>query len=164
MIYNSPVGSIEINIADGFIYEILFIDSEENQIRTPSTIVPDEDKKILNQCITQLDEYFSGKRKNFDLPVRQKGTEFQQKVWTELMQIPYGKTISYLQLAQRLGNVKIIRAAASANGRNQLSIVVPCHRVIGSDGSLTGYGGGLPRKKWLLDHENKYANGVSLLF
>ena len=80
------------------------------------------------------------------------------------MQIPYGKTISYLQLAQRLGNVKAIRAAASANGRNQLCIVVPCHRVIGSDGSLTGYGGGLPRKKWLLDHENKYANGVSLLF
>jgi methylated-DNA-[protein]-cysteine S-methyltransferase len=164
MIYNSPVGAIEINIADGFIYEILFIDSEEKQTRTASIIVSDEDKKILNQCITQLDEYFSGKRKNFDLPVRQKGTEFQQKVWTELIQIPYGKTISYLRLAQRLGNVKIIRAAASANGRNQLSIVVPCHRVIGSDGSLTGYGGGLPRKKWLLDHENKYANGVSLLF
>ncbi len=80
------------------------------------------------------------------------------------MQIPFGKTISYMQLAQRLGNIKSIRAAASANGRNQLSIAVPCHRVIGSDGSLTGYGGGLPRKKWLLDHENKYANGVTLLF
>ena len=164
MIYNSPVGPIKINIADGFIYEILFLDSEEKQAGTASSIVSHEDKKILTQCRTQLDEYFSGKRKNFDLPVRQKGTEFQQKVWTELMQIPYGKTISYLQLSRRLGNVKTIRAAASANGRNQLSIVVPCHRVIGSDGSLTGYGGGLPRKKWLLDHENKYANGVSLLF
>jgi methylated-DNA-[protein]-cysteine S-methyltransferase len=80
------------------------------------------------------------------------------------MNIPYGKTISYLQLAQRLHNVKAIRAAVSANGRNMLSIIVPCHRVIGADGSLTGYGGGLHRKKWLLDHENKYANGVSLLF
>jgi methylated-DNA-[protein]-cysteine S-methyltransferase len=164
MIYNSPVGSIEINIADGFIYEIIFIDSEEKQTKTPSAIVSAESIKILNQCIAQLDEYFSGKRKNFDLPIRQKGTEFQQKVWTELMQIPYGKTISYLQLAQRLGNVKTIRAAASANGRNQLSIVVPCHRVIGSDGSLTGYGGGLPRKKWLLDHEAKFEDGMRTLF
>ena len=111
-----------------------------------------------------LSEYFSGKKKNFDLPVKHDGTVFQQKVWSELMNITYGKTISYLQLAQRLKNVKAIRAAASANGRNMLSIIVPCHRVIGSDGSLTGYGGGLHRKKWLLDHENKYANGVSLLF
>ena len=80
------------------------------------------------------------------------------------MKIPYGKTISYLQLAQRLGDVKSIRAAASANGRNKLSIIVPCHRVIGADGKLAGYGGGLPRKKWLLDHEAKFENGVSLLF
>lgn len=164
MIYSSPVGAIEINIAGSLVYEILFIDSKEKQAEIPSTGISAENKKILNQCIVQLDEYFCGKRKNFDLPLRQKGTEFQQRVWAELMQIPYGKTISYLQLAQRLGNVKIIRAAASANGRNQLSIVVPCHRVIGSDGRLTGYGGGLPRKKWLLDHENKFANGVSLLF
>jgi len=163
MFYNSPAGCIRIKISGNYIHEITFIEKEEGQT-TPSVIVSAEGKAIFEKCTTQLDEYFSGKRKNFDLPVRQKGTEFQQKVWTELMQIPYGKTISYLQLARRLGNVKTIRAAASANGRNQLSIVVPCHRVIGSDGSLTGYGGGLPRKKWLLDHENKYANGVSLLF
>ncbi|MDQ6903886.1 MAG: methylated-DNA--[protein]-cysteine S-methyltransferase, partial [Bacteroidota bacterium] len=90
--------------------------------------------------------------------------DFQQKVWNELIQIPNGKTISYLQLAQRLGNVKTIRAAAAANGRNRLRIIVPCHRVIGSNGSLTRYAGGLPMKKWLLEHENKYANGVSMLF
>ena len=89
---------------------------------------------------------------------------FQQKVWNELVKIPFGKTISYLKLAQRLGDVKSIRAAASANGRNKLNIIVPCHRVIGSDGSLIGYGGGLPRKKWLLEHESKYKTGVSLLF
>ncbi len=107
---------------------------------------------------------FQEKEKYLILPLKQEGTEFQQKVWSELIKIPYGKTISYLQLAQRLGDVKSIRAAASANGRNKLNIIVPCHRVIGSDGSLVGYGGGLPRKKWLLEHENKYANGVSLLF
>jgi methylated-DNA-[protein]-cysteine S-methyltransferase len=164
MFYNSPAGCIKIKISGSFINEITFIKKEEEQTKTPSVTLSAEGKKIFKKCTTQLDEYFSGERKNFQLPISQDGTEFQQKVWNELMQIPYGKTISYLQLAQRLHNVKAIRAAASANGRNQLCIVVPCHRVIGSDGSLTGYGGGLHRKKWLLNHENKYANGVSLLF
>jgi methylated-DNA-[protein]-cysteine S-methyltransferase len=163
MFYNSPAGCIRIKISGNFIHEITFIEKDEEQT-TPSIILSAEGKAIFKKCTIQLDEYFSGQRKNFELPTRQDGTEFQQKVWEELMKIPYGKTITYLQLAQRLGNVKSIRAAASANGRNQLCIVVPCHRVIGSDGSLTGYGGGLPRKKWLLNHENKYANGVSVLF
>jgi methylated-DNA-[protein]-cysteine S-methyltransferase len=164
MFYNSPAGCIEIKISGSFIYEITFIKKEEEQAKTPSIILSAEGKKIFNKCTSQLDEYFSGGRKNFELPTRQEGTAFQQKVWNELMQIPYGKTISYLQLAERLGNAKAIRAAAAANGRNQLCIVVPCHRVIGSDGSLTGYGGGLPRKKWLLDHEAKFEDGVQTLF
>jgi methylated-DNA-[protein]-cysteine S-methyltransferase len=121
-------------------------------------------KKISQQKTIQLDEYFEGSRKDFDFPFRQKGTPFQLGVWDELLNIPYGKTISYLQLSQRLGNVKAIRAVGTANGRNNLPIVVPCHRVIGSNGSLTGYGGGLWRKQWLLEHENKYAHGVALLF
>jgi methylated-DNA-[protein]-cysteine S-methyltransferase len=164
MIYQSPAGCICIKVSGGFINEIIFIKEEKGETKPASVILCEEDKIVFEQCTTQLNEYFSGKRQNFELPTRQDGTIFQQKVWAELMQIPYGKTISYLQLARQLGDVKTIRAAASANGRNQLSIVVPCHRVIGSDGSLTGYGGGLHRKKWLLDHENQYANGVSLLF
>ena len=162
MFYNSPAGCIEIKISGSFISEITFIKKEEEHTKTPS-ILSAEGKEIFNKCTAQLDEYFSGGRKNFELPIGQEGTAFQQKVWNELMQIPYGKTISYLQLAQRLGNVKAIRAAASANGRNQLCIVVPCHRVIGSDGSLTGYGGGLPGKKWLLDLEAKFEGGVQTL-
>jgi methylated-DNA-[protein]-cysteine S-methyltransferase len=163
MFYNSPAGCLKITTSGGFINEIIFLNEEEKQT-IPSIITAAGDKELLKNCIAQLDEYFSGERKNFELPLRQNGTEFQQKVWKELMQIPYGQTISYLRLAKRLGNVKAIRAAASANGRNQLCIVVPCHRVIGSNGSLIGYGGGLPRKKWLLDHEDKYEHGLRTLF
>src|SRR5450432_3151220 len=162
MFYHSPIGIIKIKISGSHVNELIYV-NDESEISS-ETIELAEDKKILQKCIAQFDEYFSGRRNIFELPVEQEGTVFQQKVWNELIKIPFGKTISYLQLAQRLGDVKSIRAAASANGRNKLNIIVPCHRVIGSDGSLTGYGGGLPRKKWLLDHENKYANGVSLLF
>jgi methylated-DNA-[protein]-cysteine S-methyltransferase len=102
----------------------------------------------------QLQEYFAGTRKTFDFKLNPSGTEFQQKVWQELLNIPYGKTTSYLGLSKKLGDVKAIRAVASANGKNPLWIVVPCHRVIGSDGSLTGYAGGLWRKQWLLEHES----------
>ncbi len=163
MFYDSPVGPISIKITGGFVNEIIFFGEEKATKVSPDDLSA-KDKMILKKCTIQLDEYFSGKRKNFELPLKQQGTEFQQKVWTELLNIPYGRTITYLQLAKRLSDVKAIRAVASASGKNNLSIIVPCHRVIGSDGSLTGYGGGLPRKKWLLDHENKYANGVSLLF
>lgn len=110
--------------------------------------------RFLQEVVTQLSEYFEGKRKDFDLKLNPKGTEFQQKVWKALLEIPYGKTRTYLEQSKILGDVKAIRAVASANGKNPLWIVVPCHRVIGSDGSLTGYAGGLWRKKWLLEHEN----------
>jgi methylated-DNA-[protein]-cysteine S-methyltransferase len=108
----------------------------------------------LLQVVSQLNDYFEGKRNHFDFPLNPEGTPFQQKVWSALLEIPFGKTVSYLELSKKLGDVKAIRAVASANGKNPLWIVVPCHRVIGTDGSLTGYAGGLWRKKWLLEHEN----------
>lgn len=110
--------------------------------------------KNLKECVSQLREYFEGQRNHFDFKLNPQGTDFQQKVWQELLNIPFGKTMSYLDLSKKLGDVKAIRAVASANGRNPLWIVVPCHRVIGTDGSLTGYAGGLWRKKWLLEHES----------
>ena len=109
---------------------------------------------VLQEAVTQLQDYFDGQRTHFDFQLNPAGTEFQQKVWKGLCEIPFGKTMSYLELAKQLGDVKAIRAVASANGKNPLWIVVPCHRVIGTDGSLTGYAGGLWRKKWLLEHEN----------
>ncbi len=110
--------------------------------------------KELQLCVIQLQEYFDGKRTSFDFKMNPLGTDFQLKVWQELLNITFGKTINYMDLAKNLGDPKVIRAAASANGKNPLWIVVPCHRVIGTDGSLTGYAGGLWRKKWLLEHEN----------
>ncbi len=109
---------------------------------------------VLQEAVSQLMAYFEGKRTTFDFKLNPKGTEFQQKIWNGLLEIPFGKTMSYLELSKKLGDVKAIRAVASANGKNPLWIVIPCHRVIGTDGSLTGYAGGLWRKKWLLEHEN----------
>jgi methylated-DNA-[protein]-cysteine S-methyltransferase len=114
---------------------------------------------ILEEAISQLNHYFDGKRNDFTFKLNPAGTEFQQKVWKALLEIPFGKTMSYLELSKKLENVKAIRAVASANGKNPLWIVVPCHRVIGTDGSLTGYAGGLWRKKWLLEHENPSNQG-----
>lgn len=110
--------------------------------------------EVLEDAVYQLQEYFQGKRKVFDLILNPQGTAFQNRVWDTLLDIPYGKTFSYLEVSKMLGDVKAIRAVAAANGRNPLWVVVPCHRVIGSDGSLTGYAGGLHRKKWLLEHES----------
>jgi methylated-DNA-[protein]-cysteine S-methyltransferase len=115
-----------------------------------STTIP----SVLQEAVAQLNEYFEGKRTHFDCKLNPKGTEFQQKVWKALLEIPYGKTRTYLEQSKILGDVKAIRAVASANGKNPLWIVIPCHRVIGTDGSLTGYAGGLWRKKWLLELEN----------
>jgi methylated-DNA-[protein]-cysteine S-methyltransferase len=117
----------------------------------------------MKECLAQLDEYFSGKRKNFELPLAQRGSDFQQSVWNHLLTIPFGKTISYLQMSKQMGDVKAIRAIAAANGKNNIAIVVPCHRVIGSDAKLVGYAGGLWRKKWLLEHETKIHSGIEQL-
>ena len=115
-----------------------------------STEVP----SCLQECVVQLREYFEGGRTHFNLKVNPKGTDFQIKVWNALLKIPYGKTKNYLEQSKTVGDVKAIRAVATANGKNPIWIVIPCHRVIGSDGSLTGYAGGIWRKKWLLEHEN----------
>lgn len=124
------------------------------------TVLDDEQKvddiipETLEDAVYQLGEYFEGRRKIFALDLNPQGTYFQKRVWKALLEIPFGKTVSYLDLSKTLGDVKAIRAVAAANGKNQLWIVVPCHRVIGSDGSLTGYAGGLHRKEWLLEHES----------
>lgn len=119
---------------------------------------------LIIQCIEQLIQYFHGERRVFELPVNQEGTAFQKEVWNLLMAIPYGKTISYLDLAKKTGDPKATRAVANANGKNNIAIIVPCHRVIGSNRDLVGYAGGLWRKKWLLEHEMKVAYGVQTLF
>lgn len=154
--YDSPLGKIEIRGNEKAIESILFVEN----VAEESTEVP----KVGRNCIQQLDNYFQGKQRSFDFPMEPAGTDFQQTVWKELQQIPFGKTIDYLTLSKRLGDPKKIRAAASANGKNPLAIVIPCHRVIGSDGTLVGYAGGLAKKQWLLEHEAKLANGVATLF
>lgn len=143
---NSPLGITKIT-GDQSGISVISILNDETEI---SSEVPE----ILKEAVTQLHDYFEGKRQDFDFKLNPSGTDFQQKVWQELLKIPFGKTMSYLELSKKLGDVKAIRAVASANGKNPLWIVVPCHRVIGTDGSLTGYAGGLWRKKWLIEHEN----------
>ncbi len=142
---NSPLGITKIVGDENGITEISVLSEGDITTKIP---------KQLKDAVTQLKDYFTGKRKDFDFQMNPKGTEFQQRVWQELGNIPFGKTISYLDLSKKLGDVKAIRAVASANGKNPLWIVIPCHRVIGTDGSLTGYAGGLWRKKWLIEHEN----------
>ena len=137
---------------------IATIIGDENGISVISVsdegVISNEIPINLQDAVTQLNAYFEGTRTDFDFVLNPKGTAFQQKVWKGLLEIPFGKTMSYMDLSKKLGDVKAIRAVASANGKNPLWIVVPCHRVIGTDGSLTGYAGGLWRKKWLLEHEN----------
>jgi AraC family transcriptional regulator of adaptative response/methylated-DNA-[protein]-cysteine methyltransferase len=125
--------------------------------RLLKTSLEDGENKHLKIIRNQLKEYFEGDRKEFSVPLITPGTEFQQAVWKELLNISYGSTRSYLEQAAALNKPESVRAVANANGMNRISIVIPCHRVIGSDGHLTGYGGGLKRKKWLLDHEKKYS-------
>ena len=147
-IINSPLGFTRVIGDEDGISSVTILNSEE----TVTDIIPVE----LEDCVIQLNEYFEGSREVFDLKLNVQGTDFQKRVWKQLDQIPYGKTLSYLELSKQLGDVKAIRAVAQANGRNPLLIIIPCHRVIGSDGSLTGYAGGLHRKKWLLEHESPY--------
>jgi methylated-DNA-[protein]-cysteine S-methyltransferase len=135
------------------------LEGDENGLTAISVLEGDEKltdiiPEVLEDAVYQLKEYFDGSRNQFSLSLNLEGTEFQKKVWKALEEIPYGKTVSYLELSRTLGDPKAIRAVASANGKNPLWIVIPCHRVIGSDGSLTGYAGGIHRKKWLLEHES----------
>jgi methylated-DNA-[protein]-cysteine S-methyltransferase len=157
--YHSPVGLLKIAGTEDYISGVTFHDTTQKNEGNKKHLPP-----MLIQCIEQLIQYFHGERRIFEFPINQPGTAFQQGVWNELAIIPYGKTISYLQLAIKTGDPKATRAVANANGRNNVAIIIPCHRVIGSNGELTGYAGGLWRKKWLLEHEMKVAHGVQTLF
>ena len=145
-VISSPIGLLHITGDDEGVQEVTFLTDNE----PISTIIPDS----LSTCVAQLSEYFDGKREDFDLKLNPQGTEFQRKVWEILLEIPFSKTRSYLEQSKVFGDVKAIRAVASANSKNPIAIIIPCHRVIGSDGSLTGYAGGKWRKQWLLNHES----------
>jgi methylated-DNA-[protein]-cysteine S-methyltransferase len=146
LLCSTPIGNLEIMATENFITKVTFIDSPllPTSFSTP----------ILEECQAEIKAYFAGKLQRFSVPLQAEGTIFQQQVWQELQNIPFGKTISYLELARRLGNEKVIRAAGTANGKNPIAILIPCHRVIGSNGTLVGYAGKLWRKKYLLDLEN----------
>jgi methylated-DNA-[protein]-cysteine S-methyltransferase len=143
--YPSPIGTIEILGTQDSIVALNFVDDAR----------PGDDDlpQILKECIKQIDEYFNGKRKTFSLELSMQGTEFQNTVWRQLITIPFGQTASYGEIAAAIRKPAACRAVGNANGKNPISIIVPCHRIIGSNGDLTGYGGGLWRKEWLLRHE-----------
>lgn len=142
--YESPIGWIETEGSENKILSLKFVDQPRIEFVTST---------IVEAAIRQLSEYFNGARCTFDLPIALHGTSFQRQVWEKLMTIPYGRIATYQEIAQAIGRPQAVRAVGAANARNPISIIVPCHRVIGSDGSLTGYGGGIWRKEWLLKHE-----------
>lgn len=142
--YTSPIGLIEIGGTDTALTSLYFVDTERQETSSSA---------LLEDAIRQLDEYFNHQRKDFDLPLDPQGTEFQRSVWHQLLSVGYGTTVAYQDIANALGNPNAIRAVGAANGQNPISVIVPCHRIIGSNGKLTGYGGGLWRKEWLLKHE-----------
>jgi methylated-DNA-[protein]-cysteine S-methyltransferase len=144
--YESPIGLLEVICTKEGLLSVEFVDKKLSEVYPNS---------LLEEVLKQLDQYFKGERKEFDVPLSLGGTPFQNQVWNELQNIPFGRTLSYKELAVKLGNEKATRAVGNANGKNPISIIVPCHRVIGSNKSLTGYAGGLDRKKWLLEHENR---------
>ena len=151
--YNSPVGDILIESKDEKIACVSFVDTRKHeQYLTPA----------IEQCLTELDEYFFHGRKFFSVEILLTGTTFQNRVWTELLNIPYGRTISYMELAVQIGDINSIRAVGVANNQNPIAIIVPCHRVIGKNGELVGYEGGLKRKEWLLMHEGAFSEQLKL--
>ncbi len=157
--YQSPLGLLQI---EGTANCISMVEFRNNTAGLPpsTSYLPE----LGIQCTEQLIQYFSGARRNFELPVEQEGTSFQRNTWSLLMNIPFGKTISYLQLAVNAGDAKATRAVANANSKNKVAIIVPCHRVIGANRELTGYAGGLWRKQRLLEHETRIMYGVQTLF
>tara|TARA_R110000823_G_scaffold315705_1_gene451055 strand:+ start:91386 stop:91871 length:486 start_codon:yes stop_codon:yes gene_type:complete len=153
--FKSPIGWMELKGDASGLASALFLDDDISSEKATS----EQLSEPLQKTLRQLTEYFDGARQSFDIPLNPQGTDFQKKVWSRLQEIPFSKTTSYQKMANALGDPKVIRAAASANGKNPISIIIPCHRVIGSDGSLTGYAGGLHRKKWLLQHESPVKQG-----
>jgi methylated-DNA-[protein]-cysteine S-methyltransferase len=145
--YYSPIGILEIIGTNQEVTSILFCEEEKHQYENPPP--------VMLECVNQIDEYFKGKRKEFTFPFITHGTPFQQRVWEQLIKTPFGETSTYKYISEKIGNVKALRAVGNANGKNKLSIVIPCHRIIGTNGTLTGYAGGLWRKEWLLKHEKR---------
>jgi methylated-DNA-[protein]-cysteine S-methyltransferase len=152
----SPVGELTIVATDDGIRAILWPDDDPTRVRVADS-TEDPNHPVLVAAVAQLEEYFAGERREFDLPLDPVGSEFQQRAWRELREIPYGETVSYGEQAERLGDRNKARAVGAANGKNPISIVVPCHRVVGSTGALTGFAGGLDTKTWLLDHERRHS-------
>jgi methylated-DNA-[protein]-cysteine S-methyltransferase len=148
--FASPIGLIEITGTESAISTVQFVEQKEKA-------VSDKLPQSIEECAKQLDEYFKGGRKTFSIMTYAEGTAFQQQVWKELHTIPFGKTTSYIALARKLNNPNAVRAIGSTNSKNKICVIVPCHRVIGNDGSLVGYAGGLWRKQWLLEHEQAYS-------
>ncbi|MBM4171398.1 MAG: methylated-DNA--[protein]-cysteine S-methyltransferase [Ignavibacteria bacterium] len=152
---NSPIGILSLTATDSKLISIEF--------ETENLKLEENNNSFLDLCKKELEEYFEGKRKIFSLDVELNGTEFQKSVWLELIKIPFGSTINYLELSKKISDEKAIRAVANANSKNVLPIIVPCHRVIGSNGNLVGYAGGLWRKKWLIEHEQNFSQTVKQL-
>lgn len=148
----SPAGWVEIRADETGLYSVYFL----NEAPDLNTAVPNH---LTETAKTELQEYFEGRRRTFSVPLHPSGTDFQRSVWEQLSLLPFGKTASYLDISKNLGDPNLTRAVGAANGRNPISIIVPCHRVIGTDGTLTGYAGGLHRKKWLLQHEGILTQG-----
>lgn len=153
--YFSPIGLIVIYSDGSLITRISF---SENEMKSAQSC------RILKDAFIQMDEYFDGTRIDFDIPINPQGTDFQKKVWSELIGIPYGQMVSYKDIALKTGDVNNVRAVGTANGKNPIAIVIPCHRVISTNGKLTGYAGGIWRKKWLLNHESKFKPIKNTLF
>lgn len=149
--YDSPLGKLWIVEKENQLYSILYNDTIECEISKTT---------LIENTIIQLSQYFNGERKSFDIPVLLEGTEFQKKVWQVLMKIPYGKTVSYADIAEQIGQPKASRAVGSANNKNKIPIIIPCHRVIGKNGKLVGYAGGLDNKEFLLNLEFKYLQSL----
>lgn len=156
----SPVGTLTIIASGRGLRAVLWQHERDARVPVGQVRGGDSDPKgVLAATVQQLEEYFAGERTEFDLPLDPVGTDFQQSAWTALRTIPYGETVSYGEQARRMGDARKARAVGGANGRNPISIIVPCHRVVGSDGSLTGFGGGIENKAWLLEHERRVRPG-----
>lgn len=161
--YTSPIGKIVVVATDEYLMYLDFIEDDDdlNFVLEDISILFSSplnnfSNSIISNTLNELDEYFKGSLKNFNIPTKTFGTTFQKQAWNELCNIPYGETISYKEQATRLNNPKAMRAVGGANGKNKIAIVIPCHRVVGADNSLTGFASGIWRKKWLLDHEEKF--------
>ncbi len=158
----SPVGDLRIVASDAGVRAVLWPSDDSSRVPLPTNLEGCESHLILTRAVLELTEYFAGERQQFDVPLDPEGTEFQHQAWFALRAIPYGETVSYGEQAERMGDKKKARAVGAANGRNPISIIVPCHRVVGSNGSLTGFASGIETKRWLLAHEQKVA-GHTLL-